>query len=271
MIIHQIDNSYGNYNYNAFIYTNITWDSHFHGNYELVYTIAGNTHISINGEESILLPGELILISPYMTHSVVIENDTKTWIGVFSEDFIISFAQKKRFSKFSKFTCSKKIENILTEYLFYQGKPEHYMLMAYLYMVCNECIKNAFEENSHHNIRFVDKVIKYISQNICNEISIKKISTALNYEYHYFSYLFNMSFSMNFKKFINMFRFEQACRLLTDDTNEITTVCNECGFGSIRNFNRVFKELSGYTPTEYRKQLQIREHDSLKDVKNRMI
>ena len=61
-------------------------------------------------------------------------------------------------------------------------------------------------------------------------------------------------FNMDFKKFVNLFRFESACKLLSERNRSIADVGICCGFGSIRNFNRVFKSICGYTPGQYRKQ-----------------
>lgn len=253
MIIHQIPNSYGNYNYNAFIYTEALWESHFHGNYELIYGIEGNTEISLNGIKYILLPGELILISPYTIHSLNGLKQSKIWVGVFSEDYIVGFSEKNQFIDFIKFKCDNKITDILKEYLFFQGKPEHYLLMACLYMVCNECCKNSVVRNAKKDDKFMFEIIRYISENLSQDITLKETAKKLNYEYHYFSSLFNKCFCMNFKSFVNIFRFETACKILGNKSEPITSVCDKSGFGSIRNLNRVFKQLSGFTPSEYRR------------------
>lgn len=252
MIIHQITNSQGNYNYNAFIYTDIIWDYHFHGNYELVYVIEGNTIVTCNGMVNTLLKNELILIPPYTTHSLQIGKNDKVWVGVFSEDFVTTFASANKFNSFSKFRCNKKVEPFLNECLFSENVPDRYLLKGCLYIVCSECVKSAEIIQNNQDINFSEKVIKYISQNLSEEITLKHLAKELNYEYHYFSSLFNQCFSLNFKSFLNMLRFEQACKLLSDHSLTATEVCNRCGFGSIRNFNRVFKSLSGYTPSKYR-------------------
>lgn len=69
MIIHQVTNSYGNYNYNAFIYTNQSWYTHFHKNYELIYIISGETFVFLNSEQIVMRQGDVLLISPYTIHS----------------------------------------------------------------------------------------------------------------------------------------------------------------------------------------------------------
>lgn len=253
MIVHQTTNSHGNYNYNAFIYSDVVFASHFHGNYELIYVIEGSTSLSLNSISENLQQGELILISPYTVHTITIPKNSYTWIGVFSSDFIPAFAEKNKFISFSKFRCEKSVEDTLRKHLFTEDKPEKYLHIACLYMVCSECTKNAVANNVNRNNDFMHKVIEYISCNLSDNITLKEISQELNYEYHYFSLLFNQNFSINFRSFINTFRFENACKLLTSTSDNITTVCDKCGFGSIRNFNRVFKQSCGLTPNEYRK------------------
>ena len=252
MFLHQTTNSRGNYNYNAFIYKNISWLPHFHGNYELIYVFEGVTEISVNGVSDTLSKGELILLPPYTVHSLKISNG-KTWVGVFSEDFIISYSKKYKYVRYSKFKCVKEVEEFLKNKLFFQGTPEKFICISCLYMMCNECIKNATPLSTEQNNDFIHNVLHYVYENIDSEITLKDIADSMNYEYHYFSSLFNQCFGMNFKNFINQFRFEKACELLSHKENLVTYVAECCGFGSIRNFNRVFKNMCGCTPQQYKK------------------
>ena len=253
MIVHQVTNSYKNYNYNAFVYSNIRWFPHFHGNFELIYAISGNVDVTVNGNVCTLSTGELLLISPYNIHSLEIYNESKIWVGVFSGDFVAPFFKKNKNTHYSKFRCNEFVEAFLKEKLFFQGKPEHYSLMGCLYLVINECLKNAAVIDCDKYDEFIYNIIDYISENLCENISLESISDALGYERHYFSSLFHKCFSMNFRNFVNLFRFEKACNLLMENDMTITQICYECGFGSIRSFNRIFKEMSGKTPGEYRK------------------
>lgn len=253
MIEHQITNSYGNYNNNAYIYKNCAYGAHFHANYELIYAMSGKIDISTNGSPDTLYEGEMILVSPYTVHSLKAEGEAVMWVGVFSRDFISSFDEKNRNICYSKFRCDKYVEDILKEYLFTEETPEHFLHISCLYLVCSECVKNAASADHHTDNELRYKITDFISQNMESELSMSQVADSLGYEYHYFSSLFKACFGMNFKAFVNLFRFEKACRLLSDKKSDITNVCCECGFGSIRNFNRVFKGFSGLTPGEYRK------------------
>lgn len=252
MILHQISNSYGNYNCNVSVYVDTVWEPHFHGNYELIYSIAGTAEIAVNNRLEHLHPEELLLIPPYSIHSLKIPKTAKTWVGVFSKDFITEFAQKYSFADFTKFTCDEEVNAFLKNYLFNTALPEHYTHIACLNLVCAQCLKHAKHTDAVVNPSFMKKTIRYITENLSRDITMQRIADELNYEYHYFSDLFHRNFSVNFRSFLNVLRFEEACRLLPDKSRTITEISNTCGFGSIRNFNRIFKELSGISPGEYR-------------------
>ena len=53
---------------------------------------------------------------------------------------------------------------------------------------------------------------------------------------------------MTFTKYLNIIRIEKAVTLLLESQLSVTEVAQNTGFGTIRSFNRVFKELTGYTP-----------------------
>ena len=250
-MIHQVDNSAGGFNYNAYIYTNVFWDFHFHENYELIYAVEGDVRVTTNGLSHILHKGELLLISPNTVHSLSADN-ASTWVGVFSEEYVSSFSKEHRQVHYSKFSLSKEHEDFLKKELFYTGTPSKYMACACLYIVCGACAKSAEKISISTSGSFVGRVTAYISENLGRDINMHDVCEALGYEYHYFSCLFNSTFCMNFKSFVSMYRVGRACSLLSDKDRCITDVYAECGFGSIRNFNRVFKKNVGKTPSEYR-------------------
>lgn len=252
-MFHQISNSERNYNYNAYVYKNAYWDFHFHANYELICSLEGATRISRGGTFEELLEGEMVIVPPNTVHSLTADN-TRTWVGVFSEDFIPAFSQKNKSLIYSKFRCSDEIYSFLKENLLYTGLPDRYMICACLYLVCNECTKNATASPS--DAEFIGKVVNYISENLSREISLSDVAESLGYEYHYFSGLFNSVFGINFKSYINTYRFNEACRMLSSKEKSITEISSECGFGSIRNFNRVFKKLCNMSPSDYRDSAQ---------------
>jgi xylan 1,4-beta-xylosidase len=65
----------------------------------------------------------------------------------------------------------------------------------------------------------------------------------------YFSKYFRKRTCMPFAKYLNVVRVKKAIRLLQKDRSlKFTDIATQCGFNTIRNFNRVFKNITGFPP-----------------------
>lgn len=253
MIQHQISNSRKDFQYNSRLYTDVFWHSHYHGNFELIFMISGSIELFINSEMFTLCEGEAFLIEPYAVHSFFVPQNAQAWVGVFSDEYVSAFSGKYQNVQFSPFRLSAESEILLKEKLFTENVPDVYLLTAYLNVVCSECVANAKIISGFKNSGFMKEVIDYVSENLAQSISMSTLALSMGYEYHYFSALFHKSFGEDFKKFVNRFRVYSACEYLAAGVKSITEICGICGFASIRNFNRAFKEVMNITPTEYQK------------------
>ena len=52
--------------------------------------------------------------------------------------------------------------------------------------------------------------------------------------------------------YLNHFRIDMACDMLSRTSNSVAEICYKVGFGDLPYFNRTFKKIVGATPTEYR-------------------
>ncbi len=87
-------------------------------------------------------------------------------------------------------------------------------------------------------------------------ITLPKLAQGLNVPVSHLSQVINEQLGRNFYEFINGYRVEAAKRgLLRPGAGQakLITIAFECGFNSLATFNRVFKELSGRTPSEFRR------------------
>ncbi len=65
----------------------------------------------------------------------------------------------------------------------------------------------------------------------------------------YFSRYFHSAAGMTFSQYLNYVKVDNAVHLLrTDKSLQITEIAIRCGFSTIRNFNRTFKDLTGFPP-----------------------
>ena len=66
------------------------------------------------------------------------------------------------------------------------------------------------------------------------------------------SRVINVAFGKSFPRLLSEFRVEDAKRMLLNPSIPIQVISSEVGFNSLASFNRVFKEITGETPSQYR-------------------
>lgn len=90
-----------------------------------------------------------------------------------------------------------------------------------------------------------------------SDLSLHKLAAALQISPTQLSKVINTAFGKNFNEFINGFRVEEMQRKLLDPQYEhlsILGIAMECGFRSKATLNRVFKQQTGLSPSEYVRQ-----------------
>ena len=113
------------------------------------------------------------------------------------------------------------------------------------------------EDAAHHKTRLLELMDRE-KPFLDPEINLPKLAQALDIPVAHLSRVINELLGQNFYEFINHYRLEAAKRRLAmpePGGEKLITVALECGFNSVATFNRVFKELTGRTPSDYRKNL----------------
>ena len=99
--------------------------------------------------------------------------------------------------------------------------------------------------------KFVN-VTDYIKQHCNEEISLEDIAEMSGFSKYHFSRLFKEYTGTSYYKYLNQKRIEFAEQLLLDPEINITEAAVRSGFNSISAFIRMFKQIKGCTPTEFR-------------------
>lgn len=99
----------------------------------------------------------------------------------------------------------------------------------------------------------VNKTFEYIETNYKSNISLSDIANAVGFSEYYFSRIFKELTEKSFRQYLNEFRIKKEENLLENRNISIAQAGFEAGFKSIATFNRIFKQIKGCTPQEYRK------------------
>lgn len=95
--------------------------------------------------------------------------------------------------------------------------------------------------------------IDYVNKNIENEITLNDVANYVGISPVYFSQLFKQQTGENFSEYLTRIRIDLAKRLLEDTNLKIYEVAYKAGFSQPQYFIKVFKEVVGMTPLDYRK------------------
>ena len=87
-MFHQPHNTFGNRIYNSYTYKNLSYEKHFHKSFEAWFCRQGKVEATCDNVELTLMPGDFLLVFPYVAHSFNVSEDSRLWVGVFSGDYV---------------------------------------------------------------------------------------------------------------------------------------------------------------------------------------
>jgi Response regulator containing CheY-like receiver domain and AraC-type DNA-binding domain len=100
---------------------------------------------------------------------------------------------------------------------------------------------------------YLKKIVVYINQNFYKEISIQSLSQEFSMNPNYVSQLFTKEVGMTFTAYLTNLRIDYAKRLLLKTEYPLSEIVNKCGYTDYFYFIRVFKKMTGLTPSHFRK------------------
>ena len=105
-----------------------------------------------------------------------------------------------------------------------------------------------------NNPKTVLKIKKYIDDRFADkDFSLATISRELCYNPKYISAIFKKYMGVGISEYLNTVRIQQACTLMDQGFTAICDIANCCGYSDPQYFSKIFKQRTGYTPSEYKK------------------
>lgn len=101
----------------------------------------------------------------------------------------------------------------------------------------------------------IHKAKKYIQEHYMEELTLSKVAQAVNTSTFYFCKIFKKYTGLNFTEYVSRIRIEKAKTLALNPNLRISDIAYEVGFQSLTHFNRVFKNITGMSPSAYRTKL----------------
>ncbi len=96
------------------------------------------------------------------------------------------------------------------------------------------------------------QILEYVNKNFSDDIAIRQISQIFFINPSYLSQLFKKEVGETFTKYLMKLRIQYACELLKDTSYNISEIAEKSGYADYFYFARVFKKVTGDTPSQYR-------------------
>lgn len=250
----------------------IIFPAHFHSDIEIVYVIEGVLLVGIGNQMYELHAGEIAVIPSNSIHFF----DQKENAGT-NTDYILVFSPEMLYENLfvTPFVVTPNDSQMYLEKFqqlstVFQEKGRSYILEMQS-MITDICYHLSCEEafvTSHNAVRNVysdskiQHVLEYINNNLKEELSFEEICERFSISEARLRKEFMDTVGMTFAKYVANRRICMVESMLRQTDVSIIDICYECGFSSVRTFNRIFLKATGLTPMQYRKKyLEQPEHD----------
>jgi len=247
---------------------------HHHPEIELVYVEAINGIRHVGRDISVFTESDLVLIGsnvPHLNFDYGIQTECRQLVVQMRENFLQNtilpvpeFESIKKllersylglsFSGETKSIVIEKLNNIKEKNSFDSliGLIEILQILA-----GSDEVKELNKEDTRIKWFLNDKIrmgtiYDYIHENYDKKPNVNEIAQIVSLSTPAFCRYFKKQTNMTFTDFVNNYRISQAKIFLLKDYS-VTEVCFQVGFESLSYFNKLFKQHTGETPSEFRK------------------
>ncbi|WP_270087505.1 AraC family transcriptional regulator [Sphingobacterium sp. SYP-B4668] len=251
---------------------------HFHKECQMTYIVKSEGRRIIGDSLDTFTSDELTFIGPDLPH--VWHNDNQDMdIHHTASSMSLFFDPDKLVAAFSPFFNTSKLTHFLSlsqrgilfqgeqkeqlKGILYQmmqadGIPKTILLLEIFQTILNTDDYHLLSSSGYTNTYLakdnekIDRVFRHVFDNFSKEINLDEVSKMANMTKHAFCRYFKIRTQRTFIQFVNEVRVSQACKLISEDKDQIGNIAYDCGFNSLSNFNKIFKSIKGSTPSEYK-------------------
>lgn len=246
----------------------------------IYYVTGGEAKTYINGKAYVLTPGNLYLTPPFTLH----DDESDSFFSLYYIHFYEKTYNKE--SVFDKLDfpvelSANKLDSFLIERLLeinperhlqhidprvYDNMPTFSKFIAdnnqlpvhiqletrgILYQIMAKFMELAQLKSRYKDVR-IDKCLRYIHENTDKDITLSQLANISYITKDHLIRLFKKEMGHTPIKYINLKKIERAQLLLLTTDMSIVDIALELSIDNISYFNRLFKQYTNYTPSQYR-------------------
>lgn len=263
-------------------YRNIKFLAHYHTEVEMILVRAGTPQIAVNNHTYFCEPGDIMIFKSgdihYNEHgSSENELDFIIFNPLLLGEIYSSRAMLSPYlscEELQKYGLADRGEGLF-DYIhremqkqepFYEVAVKSVLRAFWVEYLRHFSISDVSSQSTAPNrLSRIRGLLDYIDQHYDQDIPLSKAADLLGYDVFHCSKTFKAITGVNYVTYLNTVRVGKALEELRQADRSIIDIALDCGFNNPRTFNRVFKEITQMTPSEYLKTFRSRNAKSLDD------
>ena len=232
--------------------TDFSFPPHMHGSFELIVVTEGEMIVMVDKKAHTVRAGQAALVFPHQVHALHTDTHSSHFLCIFSPKLVQAYSKVYSVAvpESNHFTPTPFY---VTQLMALAAAPHALAVKGVLYALCAEFDATAtYLARSADKKELIDSIFNFVQQNYGGACTLAALSAATTYHYVYLSRYFKSYTGLSFTDYVNRYRVNEACYLLKNTDNAVLQVALDCGFDSLRSFNRNFKRIMGKTPNAYR-------------------
>lgn len=233
---------------------NFSFPPHLHQCFEIIILRAGQMKITVDGKLFSLEANEALLLFPNQIHALQSEH-SEHLLCIFSPKLVQAYATKlsDKIPQNNKFRPDSYLISALEHLAIDASVAEK---KGVLYSLCAQFDKTAtYLDKKTDSEKLLYRIFSFVEENFSEDCSLTRLANLTGYDYSYLSRHFKETIGISYKTYVIHYRLNHACYLMENTEESILQCAYNSGFGSLRNFNRCFKEHFNVTPSQYRSAL----------------
>ncbi len=225
---------------------------HLHSSFELVVVREGIMEITVDKKQYTVSEGNALLIFPNEVHSLNTHKHSSHFLCIFSEKLVQAYSHifSSKRPKNHMFMLDELYITMLEELCNCDDLLRIKGVLYYLCSIFNE--KAEYSEKPKEKDDLLFSIFKFVEANYNKDCSLEALASETSYHSVYLSRFFKKCTDITYTDYVNRYRINEAEYILKNTDRAILQTAYDCGFDSLRSFNRNFKLVTGMTPSEYR-------------------
>lgn len=239
---------------------------HFHVELEIAYCVRGEFCIMQNGRSFNVRADDIVIIGSNITHEYQVNVPVNILLLEIGPMFLKSHFQSVSEISFenpvirrNESTLYDELLPLINEILIAKKQNtavSDLVISGDLYKLCATILSHNNEVTSvvrKKSALQIEKALELIYYHYAEDLSIEKAAAVTGYGKSVFCKNFKKFSGMSFHAFLNNYRISTACYLLLETDTTVDAIANMVGFKDAKTFSRVFKEITSFPPSQYRK------------------